>query len=57
MLPHRLFSLVLDRLDYLLMYTRLRILDWICGPEPPSPADELRERDRDRLSKAFPRWI
>jgi hypothetical protein len=52
---HRLFSRAFDRLDYLVTYTRLRVLDWICGPEPATPADEQRERDRDRLRKAFPK--
>ena len=33
----------------------LRILDRICGPEPPTPADEQHERDHERLRKAFPK--
>jgi hypothetical protein len=53
---HRsLVSRALDHLDYVITYTRLRILDWICGPEPPTPADEQRERDHERLRKAFPK--
>jgi len=55
MSPHLLFSRALDRLDYLITYARLRVLDWVYGPEPPTPADELRERERDRLRKAFPK--
>jgi hypothetical protein len=49
-----LFSLALDRLDYLITFARLRVLDWICGPEPLTPADKRRERERHRLRKAFP---
>jgi hypothetical protein len=45
---------ILDRLAYLVTYARLQIFDWICGPEPPTPADERRLQDRDRLRKAFP---
>jgi hypothetical protein len=53
---HRsLVSRALDHPDYVITYTRLRILDWICGPEPPTPADEQRERDHERLRKAFPK--
>ena len=49
---HRsLVSRALDHLDYVVTYTRLRIFDWIYGPEPPTPADEQRERDRERLRK------
>jgi hypothetical protein len=55
MLSHRFFSLALDRLEYLVTYTRLRVLDWVYGPELPTPADEQRERERDRLRKAFPK--
>jgi hypothetical protein len=50
-----LFSRALDRLDYLTTLARLRVLDWICGPEPLTPADEQREREHDRLRKAFPK--
>jgi len=55
MTPHLLFSRALDRLDYLITYAKLRIVDWICKPELLTPADELREQDRDRLRKAFPK--
>jgi hypothetical protein len=49
---HRsLVSRALDHLDYVITYTRLRILDWIRGPEPPTPADEQRERDHEPLGK------
>jgi hypothetical protein len=53
---HRCFvSRALDHLDWVITYARLRILDWIYGPEPLTPADEQRERNRDRLRKAFPK--
>jgi hypothetical protein len=53
---HRsLLSRALDHLDYVITYARLRILDWICDPSHRRPADEQRERDRDRLRKAFPK--
>jgi hypothetical protein len=49
-----LFWRVADELDYLLTLARLRILDALAGPEPETPADQWRERDRERLKKAFP---
>jgi hypothetical protein len=55
MLYRRLVSRALDDLDYVFTFMSLRTLDWICGPEPPMPADEQRERDRDRLREAFPK--
>jgi hypothetical protein len=52
---HRtLVSRALDHLDYVITYTRLRFFDWICGPEPPTPADEQRESDHERLRKSIP---
>jgi hypothetical protein len=42
-------------LDYVIRLAILRILDWVCGPVPPTPADEQREREHDRLRKAFPK--
>ena len=50
-----LVSRALDHLDYLITLARLRVLDWVCGPAPRTPADEERERERDRLRKAFPK--
>jgi hypothetical protein len=32
----------------------LRILDALAGPLPETPADQQRQRDRDRLRRAFP---
>jgi hypothetical protein len=51
----RLFWRVADALDYLLMLARLRILDALAGPEPETPADRQRERDRERIARAFPK--
>jgi hypothetical protein len=50
----RLFWQVADTLDYLLTLARLRILEALAGPEPETPADQQRERDRERISRAFP---
>jgi len=40
-----LVSRALDHLDYVITFARLRILDWMYGPEPPTPADQQRERE------------
>ena len=37
-----------DALDYLLTVASLRILDALAGPDPEAPADQRRERDRER---------
>ena len=53
----RLFSVfcrALDRANYLFMLTRLAILDRLLGPEPETPEDEISERQREKLRKAFP---
>jgi hypothetical protein len=50
----RLFWRVVDALDYLLTLVRLRILDALAGPEPETPADLRRKRDREQLERAFP---
>jgi len=50
-----LFWRVADAFDYLLMLVRLRALDALAGPEPETPADRQRERDRERIERAFPR--
>jgi hypothetical protein len=50
----RLFWRVADHLDYLLTLAWLRILDALAGPEPDTPADQQRERDRQRIERAFP---
>ncbi len=49
-----LFWRILDRVDHAIMSVRLRILDWICGPEPPTRADRQREQAHERLQRAFP---
>jgi hypothetical protein len=33
---------------------RCWVVDLIYGPEPPTPADEKRDADRERLRRAFP---
>jgi hypothetical protein len=50
----RSWSWSVDRIEYAVMSVRLAILDWICGPEPPTSADRQREADKDRLQRAFP---
>ena len=42
----RLFWRVADQLDYLVTLARLRILDALAGPQPETPADQQRERER-----------
>ena len=49
----RLFWRVAD-LDYLVTLAMRRILDALAGPEPETPADQQRARDRERIEKAFP---
>ena len=50
----RLFWRILDGVDYAIISVRLRILDWIYGPEPLTPADRQREAEHERLQRAFP---
>jgi hypothetical protein len=50
----RLFWRVADDLDYLWTLATLRILDALAGPEPETPADQQRARDRERIQRAFP---
>jgi hypothetical protein len=50
----RLFWRVADDLDYLVTLVRLRILDALAGPLLETPADQQRERDRERIERAFP---
>ena len=49
----RLFWCVVDDLDYTLVLARLRIVDALAGPEPETPADQRRERER--IERAFPK--
>jgi hypothetical protein len=49
----RFFRRVVDALDYFLTLASLRILDALAGPEPETPADQQRERNRDRIERAF----
>jgi hypothetical protein len=50
----RLFWRVVDHLDYALTLARLRILDAVAGPEPETPEDQQRKRDREQLERTFP---
>jgi hypothetical protein len=45
----------LDRANYWRTLARLRILNAVCGPEPETPADRHRQRERDRLRTALPK--
>jgi hypothetical protein len=49
-----LYWRVADALDYLWTLATLRILDALAGPLPETPADQQRERDRERIERAFP---
>ena len=51
----RFFWRVVDALDYLVTLARLRIVDAVAGPEPETPADQQRKRDREQLERAFPK--
>ena len=42
----QLFWRVADKLDYLVTLVGLRILDAVVGPEPETPADQQRARER-----------
>jgi hypothetical protein len=44
----------LDQVDYWLTLAWLRIPDALAGPFPETPADRLRQRDRERIKRAFP---
>jgi len=50
----RLMRQLVDRIDYATCAVRLRMFDWLHGPEPRTVAGEIRERRRERLRKAFP---
>ena len=44
-----------DHLDYLLTLAKLRVLHAMAGPEAETPADQQRQRDRERIKSAFPK--
>jgi len=46
---------VVDTVDYWLIQARLGFVDAVRGPQPPTPADEEREADRERPGDGFPR--
>jgi hypothetical protein len=50
----RIWSWVADRIEYVAMSIRLAIVDKVCGPEPPTDADQQREAEYERLQRAFP---
>jgi hypothetical protein len=50
----RFWSWAIDGIGYAVTSVRLAILDWICGPEPPTAADQRREEEHARLQRAFP---
>ena len=50
----RLSWRAIDRVCGFFVLMRLTILDRICGPEPPTPADIQRDADQERLARAFP---
>ena|SRR5215472_11630004 len=49
----RLFWEVFDAVAYAVTSARSRLVDRICGPEPPTPADHQREIEKERLQRAF----
>jgi hypothetical protein len=51
----RLFWRVVDHLDYALTLARLRVLDAVAGPEPETPGDQKREKDREQIEREFPK--
>jgi hypothetical protein len=50
----RLFWEMLDRIDYAVALARCWVVDVICGPEPPTPADQKGEAGHEKLRRAFP---
>jgi hypothetical protein len=53
-LLRRLFWRVADDLDYVWTLTTLRVLDALASPEPETSADQQREREHQRIKRAFP---
>ena len=51
---YRDWCVISDRIDYVVTSVRLTILDWIYGPEPPTPADQQREAGKELLQGSFP---
>jgi hypothetical protein len=49
----RLLLRIVDAVANAIMSARLLIVDWIYGPEPPTPADRQRETEKGRLQRAF----
>ncbi len=51
----RFWLWAIDGIGYAVTSVRLAILDWISGPEPPTPADRQREAEHEQLHRAFPK--
>jgi hypothetical protein len=51
----RLLLRIVDAVANAIMSARLRIVDWIYGPEPPTPADRQRETEKGGYSALLPR--
>jgi hypothetical protein len=49
----RLWWRAFDRVCYCMVFIRLSIDDWIFRPEPPTPADLIRDADHERLVGVF----
>jgi hypothetical protein len=45
---------IIDRVEYGIAAAKLAIGDMMCGPQPATWADQRREREHQRLQKAFP---
>jgi hypothetical protein len=52
----RLLLRIVDAVANAIMSARLRIVDWIYGPEPPTPADRQRETEKGRLNGTASPW-
>ena len=50
----KLFLVVIDKAAYAIVAVRLGFFDKIYGPEPPTDADILRGRRRERLQRRLP---
>jgi hypothetical protein len=49
----RILWRVIDAADYWLMRARLSRVDAVCGPVPPTVADEMRKAERERPRRVF----
>jgi hypothetical protein len=51
----RLVWPIINRFDYAITHVLLRVVDWTCGLEPRTAADQRREEEHERLQPALPR--